>query len=84
MLSVTDSGPGIPADIRVRVFEPFFTTKQRGTGLGLAIVQRRVAEIGGSVEMESPIQETGGTRFNVTFPMAESATENVREKAIVA
>ncbi|HZS44607.1 MAG TPA: ATP-binding protein [Blastocatellia bacterium] len=72
-ISVTDTGPGIPNDLRAKIFEPFFTTKQRGTGLGLAIVQRRVAEIGGSLELESPVSDTGGTRFNVIFPMVEPA-----------
>jgi signal transduction histidine kinase len=77
-ISVTDTGPGIPGDLRTKIFEPFFTTKQRGTGLGLAIVQRRVAEIGGSLELESPVTSSGGTRFNVTFPMIESVKAAMR------
>jgi len=73
-LSVTDSGPGIPADAQQRVFEPFYSTKSRGTGLGLAIVQRRVVEIGGSVELTSPVEGDHGTRFRLVLPLAPSAS----------
>jgi len=69
-LTVTDSGPGIPADAQQRVFEPFYSTKSRGTGLGLAIVQRRVVEIGGSVELTSPADDERGTRFRLVVPLA--------------
>jgi signal transduction histidine kinase len=74
-LTVTDSGPGIPADAQQRVFEPFYSTKSRGTGLGLAIVQRRVVEIGGSVELTSPIDDGHGTRFRLTVPLATVGEE---------
>jgi signal transduction histidine kinase len=67
-LSVTDTGPGISAEAKPRVFEPFYSTKSRGTGLGLAIVQRRVAEIGGSVDLVSPVEEGHGTEFRLTIP----------------
>jgi signal transduction histidine kinase len=70
ILTVTDSGPGIAADAQQRVFEPFYSTKSRGTGLGLAIVQRRIVEIGGSVELVSPVDEGHGTRFRLTVPVA--------------
>lgn len=70
ILTVTDSGPGIPADAQQRVFEPFYSTKSRGTGLGLAIVQRRVVEMGGSVELASPVKEGHGTLFRLTVPVA--------------
>lgn len=72
-LTVTDSGPGIPADAQQRVFEPFYSTKSRGTGLGLAIVQRRVTELGGRVELISPVEEDHGTRFQVIAPIVNSA-----------
>jgi signal transduction histidine kinase len=61
-VEVEDTGPGIPVELRAKVREPFFTTKQRGTGLGLAIVERRLAELGGRLEIESPLDERGGTR----------------------
>jgi signal transduction histidine kinase len=69
-LTVTDSGPGIPADAQQRVFEPFYSTKSRGTGLGLAIVQRRVVEVGGSVYLTSPVDDGRGTRFRLIVPVA--------------
>jgi signal transduction histidine kinase len=52
LISVQDSGAGVPADLRERIWEPFFTTRQRGTGLGLAIVRKRVQEVGGSATLE--------------------------------
>lgn len=72
-LSVTDTGPGIPADAQQRVFEPFYSTKSRGTGLGLAIVQRRVVELGGSVDVTSPVDEQNGTMFRLIVPIAVTA-----------
>lgn len=69
-LSVTDEGMGIPPELKERVFEPFFTTRQKGTGLGLAIVRKAVHNLGGSIELESPIAEGRGTRFTVRFPGA--------------
>jgi signal transduction histidine kinase len=66
---VEDQGPGIPASLREKVFKPFFTTKQKGTGLGLAIVQRRVMDMGGQVNVVSPVAESRGTRFELIFPL---------------
>jgi len=63
-LGVEDTGCGIPEELRVKVREPFFTTKQRGTGLGLAIVERRLVELGGHLEIFSPITEGAGTRVS--------------------
>jgi signal transduction histidine kinase len=70
-LWVTDSGSGIPADLRVKIFQPFFTTRQRGTGLGLAIVDRRIAELNGSLDIESPLEGAGGTRVCAIVPLAK-------------
>jgi signal transduction histidine kinase len=69
-LILSDTGPGIHADAQHRVFEPFYTTKSRGTGLGLAIVQRRATELGGAVELVSPVSDNYGTRFRLTVPLA--------------
>ncbi|HEX8089982.1 MAG TPA: ATP-binding protein [Blastocatellia bacterium] len=75
ILSVTDSGPGISEEAQQRVFEPFYSTKSRGTGLGLAIVQRRAVELGGRVELASPVLDGHGTRFRLIVPLAPVAEE---------
>jgi len=68
VISVQDSGSGVPADLRERIWEPFFTTRQRGTGLGLAIVRKRVQEIGGSASLE--MSHNGhGARFQLRVPL---------------
>jgi signal transduction histidine kinase len=69
ILAVEDDGPGIPEALREKILQPFFTTKSQGTGLGLAIVARRVAEFGGKLDWESPVQNGQGTRFEVTLPL---------------
>jgi two-component system cell cycle sensor histidine kinase/response regulator CckA len=69
-LSVSDTGHGIPADIRRHLFEPFFTTKapDQGTGLGLSIVYGIAKALAGAVEVDS---EPGhGARFTVYMPLA--------------
>lgn len=70
-MSVTDNGPGIPADQRERIFEPFVRLSRSprgGTGLGLAIVRRTIESHGGTITCDpSP---TGGTRFTLRLPAA--------------
>ena len=70
--SVTDEGPGVPADIRPRLFEPFFTTKGpgRGTGLGLSIAHAIVRAHGGSISVEDGPGGRGAL-FRVTIPHAD-------------
>jgi signal transduction histidine kinase len=68
VISVQDSGSGVPADLRDRIWEPFFTTRQRGTGLGLAIVRKRVQEIGGSASLEMG-QNGHGALFQLRVPL---------------
>jgi two-component system C4-dicarboxylate transport sensor histidine kinase DctB len=70
-ITVTDSGPGIPENIRAHLFEPFFTTKPqgKGLGLGLAISEQIVREFGGHLRAEAA--PGGGARFIVDLPRAE-------------
>ncbi|MBM3728071.1 MAG: PAS domain S-box protein [Acidobacteria bacterium] len=66
VLMVTDTGHGIPEDVRPRVFEPFFTTRGRaGTGLGLAIVHGAVMQAQGRISVDSTLGQ--GTTFTVSF-----------------
>jgi signal transduction histidine kinase len=68
LISVQDSGSGVPADLRERIWEPFFTTRQRGTGLGLAIVRKRVQEVGGSASLD--VSRNGrGALFQLRVPL---------------
>jgi PAS domain S-box-containing protein len=71
VLTITDSGGGIPPDVRRRIFEPFFTTKDTGTGLGLSIVSGIVSSYGGTIDVDS---EPGvGTTFTIRLPAAPTA-----------
>jgi signal transduction histidine kinase len=65
---VSDSGPGLPAEVRERLFEPFASTKDSGTGLGLYTVARRIREAGGRIACES---SPTGTRFRIEIPRAD-------------
>lgn len=65
-LRFSDSGEGIPDQVRDRLFIPFFTTKQKGTGLGLAICHRIVKNHGGTIEVESRAGQ--GTTFVLRLP----------------
>jgi two-component system sensor histidine kinase PilS (NtrC family) len=64
-VSVCDSGPGIPDELRDRLFDPFFTTRVGGSGLGLAVVQRAIDAHRGLVFLDSG---PTGTRFTVVLP----------------
>ena len=68
VVEVSDSGPGVPAELRPRIFEPFFTTKATGTGLGLAVVRRIAEGHGGSVALVP--QGEGGAAFVLKLPLA--------------
>ncbi len=65
---VGDEGPGIPKELQQRVFDPFYTTKQKGIGLGLAIARKNARQLGGEIQIESPISHDHGTRVTVILP----------------
>jgi signal transduction histidine kinase len=70
-LTVSDNGPGVPAEAGDRIFRPFFTTRHDGTGLGLAIVQKIVVTHNGRITHSA--REGGGAAFLVTLPLADHA-----------
>jgi signal transduction histidine kinase len=65
-VTVSDTGPGIPEEIRDHIFEPFVTTSKKGTGLGLAITKRIVVAHKGTISVNSV---PGGTVFVVRLPL---------------
>jgi PAS domain S-box-containing protein len=73
LVTVSDTGVGIPPDVRERIFEPFFTTKERGkgTGLGLALAYAMVEQAGGVVRVDSA--PGAGTTFSLYFPRLEAS-----------
>jgi signal transduction histidine kinase/ActR/RegA family two-component response regulator len=75
LLTVQDTGEGIPAALLQRIFEPFFTTKEagKGTGLGLATVHGIVEEAGGAIDLESTVGV--GSCFSIWFPATEAAAD---------
>jgi signal transduction histidine kinase len=69
-MQVSDTGAGIPEELKEKIFEPFFTTKAKGTGLGLAIVKKFVENHQGYIEISD--FSGGGTTFNIFLPVSES------------
>jgi len=69
LITMRDTGGGIPPETLQHIFEPYFTTKTEGSGLGLMIVQRVVREHGGMIEVSS--EEGRGTTFRIFLPTAE-------------
>jgi PAS domain S-box-containing protein len=78
-LSVTDTGVGIPPEVRERIFEPFFTTKKdKGTGMGLATVYGIVDGAGGWIDVDTAPGR--GTTFHIMLPVAGVDAELVAEQ----
>jgi signal transduction histidine kinase len=78
-ISISDNGPGIPAEALTKIFMPFYTTKSNGTGLGLAVVQKIVVQHGGSIEARNQAQ--GGAEFIVWLPFVREASRSIDSAA---
>jgi two-component system NtrC family sensor kinase len=75
VLTVADSGPGVPEPDRERIFDPFFTTKPGvGTGLGLAISRKIAVDLGGSLDVGRDAR-LGGAGFRLSLPLAPARSE---------
>ena len=76
-LSVSDTGSGMPPEVKAKIFEPFFTTKGegKGTGIGLATVVRILKSHGGFLRVESEVGQ--GTVFEIFIPCAEAVATTV-------
>jgi PAS domain S-box-containing protein len=81
IVTVTDTGPGIPPDIQDRVFQPFFTTKRkgRGVGLGLPTAFAMAQGAGGLLELES--QPGHGATFTLSLPGASKTASGLPKPA---
>lgn len=77
-MTVSDTGHGMPEEVRLRVFDPFFTTKEgHGTGLGLSVSYGVIRRHGGSIECES--QPGRGSSFTITLPPMSTPVERTPE-----
>ena len=76
LISVTDSGPGIPTEVADRLMEPFYTTKEvgKGTGLGLSISKGIIDAHQGKIELD---RHSPNTRFNITLPKFRAPEEDL-------
>ena len=68
VITVADTGVGIPDAVKDKLFTPMFTTKSKGQGFGLPVIKRMTEALGGSVTFES--QEGNGTKFIVRLPQS--------------
>ncbi len=66
IISVEDTGLGIPEDLKPKLFTPMLTTKAKGQGLGLPVVKRLTESLKGTIDFES--EQGKGTKFNLTLP----------------
>jgi signal transduction histidine kinase len=66
LITVEDTGVGIPEDIKPNLFTPMVTSKSKGQGLGLAVVKRLVEALNGTISFESQVGK--GTKFVVMLP----------------
>ncbi len=80
-LSISDTGVGIPEEIRNKIFEPFYSTKKDGIGLGLSIVYGAVSQMKGHLNIESKLGE--GTTFSVYLPVYKGEKEKVGKRIMV-
>jgi C4-dicarboxylate-specific signal transduction histidine kinase len=71
IITVSDSGPGVPAHLRDRVFEPFYTTRKEGHGIGLSFSHQIIADHGGCLTVST--SQWGGAEFRIELPSERSA-----------
>ncbi|MEZ5359591.1 MAG: ATP-binding protein [Candidatus Zixiibacteriota bacterium] len=65
IVTVTDTGPGFPDDVKSKIFQPYFTTKADGSGLGLALAYKTITDFGGTIEADN--HPDGGARLKITI-----------------
>jgi len=76
-LIVSDTGTGIPKELRDQIYDPFFSTRGRGSGLGLAVVRGIIDQTGGQIWLYTEVGQ--GTTFKIFFPRVSGPISEVEE-----
>ena len=76
VVTVADSGPGLPPEVASRLFHPFVSTKENGMGVGLSICRTMIEAHGGRIWADA--NDGGGTIFNFTLPFADLEAAHAR------
>ena len=71
IIQISDSGPGVPQEIRDKILDPYFTTKNEGTGIGLSLCHRIINDHGGTLTVAD--SHLGGAEFRVEIPIQKKA-----------
>jgi PAS domain S-box-containing protein len=71
VLTVSDTGPGVPEEHRADIFDPFFTTRSNGSGIGLSLTHRIITDHGGVVMVDR--SALGGAEFRVVLPVCKES-----------
>ena len=69
LITIEDTGAGVPEEAKTKLFTPLFTTKSKGQGFGLAVVKRLTEALGGTITFES--EKEKGTKFTIKLPKEE-------------
>jgi PAS domain S-box-containing protein len=77
VVTVADSGPGVPLHLRDKIFDPFFTTKKKGTGVGLSLSHKVISDHGGFLTVGT--SALGGAEFRLTFPIPSGSPRGKEE-----
>ena len=81
LISVSDTGVGLPADQADQIFNAFFTTKPQGSGMGLAISRSIVESHGG--RLWASANDGRGATFHFTLPVAVRGRASARERSVI-
>jgi PAS domain S-box-containing protein len=73
VVTISDSGPGVPLHMSRKVFDPFYTTKEGNTGLGLSLCHRIVVDHGGSLTVNN--NDRGGAKFTIELPLVRKGSK---------
>lgn len=72
-VTISDSGPGVPLELKDKIFDPFYTTKSGSTGIGLSLSHRIITDHGGSLDVLK--SNLGGAKFILKIPKEKGTDE---------